>query len=785
MGDVTNASGGVITGLISISISGTSLTGNIINDGTSGGISTPGAMYGNIINNNKIISTGAAIFANGNTGSIINNGSITGGDFGVYTLFGVSGSVENTGTIKTDGEGLFISPNGTTGGSVSNSGTIIVGGVLAGGGLHIQGPVLGAVTNSGTLSGPYVGIFDTTIGTISGGIVNTATGVINGSIPGATSHYIDYGIYVGTGAGSVTKGVTNAGSITAFEGIAVYASTSGPIVNTGSITAPAAAPALIYGGPAAAIYAAMSNAANTIDQNGGVITGAIDLSAHGDTVNIAGGVINGAIDGDVAANGANAGTVNFILGPGGSFTTGGPLDVAAINITSGMVTLANDVTVFGAFTNNAGLELSGANARTINGRFVQSAGGDLIVPVTPTGAGVLNVTGSASVAGTVTFAYAPGTYSAGAFTFLKSTGLSGTFSTVSASTTQPLLVGFSQAVSYTADDASLVLSPAIIVTAIGPLDGTLFSAAAFAFGQANEDDAARLLGRTLPGGGGNTFYNFGPLDGPAARVWMDGIGSNIDAQPALGAPRFHSGAAGVEGGVDMTPGAGWRLGADLGYQSQSLTDSTGGAASGNLVRGGLYASDTLGLLGLSATLSYAHDNEDFARAPGFGAALSSRGIDEVTGAVQASGSFAVGPAVITPAAGAIIADVWGAAFQEIDARSAAFALAGAPLSFVTVSPFVTAGLSRQFMTEGGVAFTPDADVGYRYDEGARGAAQTLIAPDGTVFADNRARLDPNTLLIGASLTAHKGAWSAFVKYRADIASGWSDQSVQGGMRIAF
>jgi autotransporter-associated beta strand protein len=68
----------------------------------------------------------------------------------------------------------------------------------------------------------------------------------------------------------------------------------------------------------------------------------------------------------------------------------------------------------------------------VGGTFTQGPGGTLLVAVTPVAATLLTVAGAASLGGTVTFAYAPGTYSPTTYTFLTSSGLGGTtFSTVS------------------------------------------------------------------------------------------------------------------------------------------------------------------------------------------------------------------------------------------------------------------------------------------------------------------------------------------------------------------
>ncbi|HEX3915996.1 MAG TPA: hypothetical protein VHW60_01570 [Caulobacteraceae bacterium] len=56
-----------------------------------------------------------------------------------------------------------------------------------------------------------------------------------------------------------------------------------------------------------------------------------------------------------------------------------------------------------------------------------------------------------------------------------------------------------------------------------------------------------------------------------------------------------------------------------------------------------------------------------------------------------------------------------------------------------------------------------------------------MASDGTVFAGDRVGLDCNSALVGASLTAHKGPLTVFVRYRAAFSSNW----VRAGLCVAF
>jgi hypothetical protein len=184
--------------------------------------------------------------------------------------------------------------------------------------------------------------------------------------------------------------------------------------------------------------------------------------------------------------------------------------------------------------------------------------------------------------------------------------------------------------------------------------------------------------------------------------------------------------------------------------------------------------------------SWAHAWDDTGRATGAGDAGASRETNALTGAVQASAPFTVQQVVFTPAAGVIVTHMTGRGFAETDSvDNGAFAVSGQGPAVTFVSPFAKIGVSRSFTDNGGVTWTPDAEVGYRRDGAAEGRAFTLTAVDGTSFAGNRIGLDKGSALLGASLTAHKTGWTVFVKYRAEVAGNWTDQSVAAGLRLAF
>ncbi|MEJ0064839.1 MAG: autotransporter outer membrane beta-barrel domain-containing protein [Caulobacteraceae bacterium] len=210
-----------------------------------------------------------------------------------------------------------------------------------------------------------------------------------------------------------------------------------------------------------------------------------------------------------------------------------------------------------------------------------------------------------------------------------------------------------------------------------------------------------------------------------------------------------------------------------------------------MFRASLYGSQVVGPLGFSEVVSYARGSVTTDRATGLGLGVASFGSNEWTEAVQASAPFALGGAVVTPTAGrhllaaVTFSQLSSDAFSETDRASSAFAISGAGRSLNIVSPYVIVGLSHEFVAGDGVVVTPDASLGYRYDDAARGQGFTLQAADATRFDAVRVAEDGGSALLGLSLTAHKGAWSGYVEYSGQLARGWNDESGKVGVRFAF
>lgn len=94
---------------------------------------------------------------------------------------------------------------------------------------------------------------------------------------------------------------------------------------------------------------------------------------------------------------------------------------------------------------------------TVLGAYRQSAGGGLLIAVTPTTSSILSVTGAAALDGAVTFAYAPGAYSPKTYDFVQAAGgVSGTFAVVNEQGAVP--TSLVRSVTYGPNAATLTLS---------------------------------------------------------------------------------------------------------------------------------------------------------------------------------------------------------------------------------------------------------------------------------------------------------------------------------------
>ena len=258
---------------ISVLGSGTTLTGNIINNGTidtslqtggqgainiGGGEFDPGptlgagaSVVGSITNNGTITgpATGINVVASSVTDAITNNHIITDSNVGIYVANTASvGGINNAGTITSTLAPIAIS-DATVNGNVVNSSTgkLIATGATVGLGVINGGTINGSIENFGSISesgisGDAIQVLPSTAGqaqTITGSIVNETGGQLTGGVGISVLAFVNPAT-----SATVDQNVVNNGTIgttsspVALTGIQVISATVvGAVTNGGTITA--------------------------------------------------------------------------------------------------------------------------------------------------------------------------------------------------------------------------------------------------------------------------------------------------------------------------------------------------------------------------------------------------------------------------------------------------------------------------------------------------------------------------------------------------------------------
>ncbi len=207
--DGTVVNSGIISGGEGIAASNAANT--ILNAGTISGTAGPGIQLagGYVLNSGTaaVIAggdvNGAGVFVGGRVSTIVNNGTISGGFFGVEFGSTQGGTIINDGTISgtgTSGTGIGL---GDGGGYILNSGTaaVIAGAGENDGGLNLVSPG-GTVVNDGTIIGTGPGSLTNGIRMEGGTIVNALQSAeISGS---------HFGIFA---VGETAATIVNAGTI--------------------------------------------------------------------------------------------------------------------------------------------------------------------------------------------------------------------------------------------------------------------------------------------------------------------------------------------------------------------------------------------------------------------------------------------------------------------------------------------------------------------------------------------------------------------------------------------
>jgi uncharacterized protein with beta-barrel porin domain len=710
-------------------------------------------------------------------GPLVNTGTIAGGTFaGIYnasyvafdanettggtsTVTATIGAITNTGLISGGTEGI---DNAGSMGDVTNTGVIRGGNT----GIYNAG-TLGAIANTGTISGALFGIYSGTIAPP----VYTPPYVEPTVIRSAITPDVDVAPTI---TPAIIGNITNSGTITGLT--AIYLSGAGTtITNTGLIAS------------------TLGNAGTSVFF-GGVDTLILDT----------GSVIHGTINGGGAAG-------QIILYGNGSFDNGvenfGP--GSNLSVTSKADWTASGIWQIAQVTND-GIFQAGrlGTPLTLTGDYLQNADGTLRVLVTTTTSTQFKISGTATLAGGVSYVLAPGHYTPHVYPYITTTGgVTGHFTKVNYGEI-PTGLATTQ---YVGDPAvDLVITGSFYIpNIVNPQDPSIFSDESQALAQSADQDTASLLDKAIQGGAANSpacaaeaplspaktsATGGGQLASTLASVfcgaggWIEATGSLGHADASDGSAAYNANTAGFLAGIDkIVNNIGSRIGFAIGYDETYLSDKAGGGGRMGTTRVALYGSQPLGQFTLAGVIAYGNASNTTSRDSGAGNLSESNSESIYSGGLQISTNLTMAGINLQPAAGLRLASVQGGSHFDEGAAglTAAFAVSGKTPGYHSVQPYALIEANQTFLTGSGVTITPDVEAGYEYEAGDRGVSTSLTSADLTAFSTPHNNLDAGDVLLSTGLSASKNNWSLFATYTAHLAGNWTNQTAEAGIRVSF
>jgi hypothetical protein len=397
---------------------------------------------------------------NGTNQTCTNSIFLTGGAIGLFdngTAPGLTVTNNDVGTISGTGiAGGGIGIEATTA-TVTNNGIISGTSTSGGVGVGIVANSNLTVTNNGTISGTGIGG-----GGIGFGIVanTTATVTNNGTISGTGTG----GAGGGVGIQAANATVTNNGTISGIgtgggEGLGIWSFAASNVTNNGTITGTTSAilfagsgtNTLTLGSTSIINGEVLASGANNLLQLGGSGIGAFDVSLIGPAAQYRGfDTFNKIGAATWTLTGFNAGALPWTVQQG-ILLVNGSLANSPFTVTGG--TLGGTGTIGNTQVSSGGTLAPGSGAPgtslTIHGNLAFQSGALYLVQVNSTTASLANVTGTASLAGTVQANIASATNKS--YDILHSAGLGGTRFNALVFTNP----NFSGSLSYTATDVFL------------------------------------------------------------------------------------------------------------------------------------------------------------------------------------------------------------------------------------------------------------------------------------------------------------------------------------------
>ncbi|HXE30143.1 MAG TPA: autotransporter domain-containing protein, partial [Stellaceae bacterium] len=623
------------------------------------------------------------------------------------------------------------------------------------------------------------------------------------------------------GSGGLTKngaGTLNLGAPNSYTG--------GTTVNAGTL--------VVVSGASLASTGAITVNGGTLDFDGNTQTvssisgtgGSISLgpagSTNGLTVNQNSNTsYNGNISG--AGTFTKTGTGTLILNGANTFSgpttvSGGTLEIGDASHTSASLTsnvtigasgtLMGHGTFAGGVTNTAGGTIApGGSIGTLTvASYTQGAGSTLQIEVSPSAASKLNVTGAASLNGTLVLIYDPGVYSSATFAIVHAGSITGTFATVNASGSVPTNV--SQAVTYTGTDVNLVLTGSSTLV-VRPTNDTIFSSLNTSVLLGGQQANTMLLGHLsdnhsgtgsdtietalastnptqLAFNGGAMHLNDAVAQLPDAMAqfggWFRAVG-NFASLSSASVPGVDTQGGGFMAGLDRPIAPNLTAGIAAGYSHTNLSQHDSENGTLDTPRIAAYGSYAMGPWAFDATVGYAYDHVSEKRPlAGIGTASSSHDAHEATGAAQASYRFDYAGFAIMPNAGLAYVHLFDGGLTE--SGTPGFNLDVMHRNSDSLRPFIGVSASEPITTSG-MRLVPEADIRYSHELFA--TAPSLVFVGGGNFAVNGITPSHDLLTLGGGVTAAMSdRLDLFADYHATLPTGnYWQQTISAGARYKF
>jgi|GEM_PF-6083964 len=814
------------SGTISGGIGGTGTIGTLTNSGTISGSNTGisndrfivtrnfsfDGTIGVLTNSGVINGSSTGISNSGNVDQLTNSGVISGGFTGIGAVEGTIGTLTNSGVISGGDVGVRnlgiireLNNSGTISGTVGSSGGVINSGsidrmtnsgTISGGIINNNGGTITLLTNSGTISGGSPAIINTSI---IGMLTNS--GNISGSNSGS-------GI---SNSGTITL-LTNSGNISGDPTGISNAGNVGQLTNSGTVT----------GGQ----YAIFSSGIIGPITNSGIIVGNIEIQRQ--DVTIQGG--SGAVFGMLTGGNITVSNGNLL------FASGNQLLQQNISVNGGQ----------GTVTNSGNLMLT--TPQSITGNYVQGSAGSLIIGVSPTSAGRLDVSGTASMVGATVVLQTLGGANPGPYTpplgqqlqiISAQGGVQG--SLVGLSQPSGLAAGTRFDVLFGATSVSLMVTPSsyanlaalgIPASATATTVGNALDAARPSAGAAmtpsqtslytplytlGADQIAPTLEQMAPviyadaltvnrssfqmvstainreleaRRGAPPATRSSSATGPqGTTIWLGGIGQFLRLNGnSNDSPGYSGSSGGVVAGIDGTPWPDVRIGAAFGFSSQNISTTNAASYRGNAAQFQVYGSARHDIAFLDAQAGGVF-TEGTARRTVFAYGMAPEG--NVSGS-GGGGSVRGGVRVEV--------DGWN---LEPSVLLGGLALGqggvaetnGGPVgmqigrsNIASLQSLIGIRVDRRVPVGEITAIVPSVRAGWGYemlDTRVRTTASFLGVP-GSGFDVSTPSLGRNTLVVGAQAALDTGtALQLFASYTAALNSNATAQTVTAGLRYTW